>query len=126
MKIDSINQHCNVIISKIPTRTKVFNSFSHPCPVIDDALSDAWDRVFINMLFDEVTIGVRADVEVIVLPDAVTDLEFAVSVLYGVDMMTNVWSGSVIKVGLSNALTTVMTVLEFIMSTSLEESLIFD
>ena len=56
-----------------------------------DVLSEVWTGVFINMLFDEVTIGVRADVEVIVLPDAVTDLEFTVSLLVNVDVLA--WSG---------------------------------
>ena len=82
MKIDSINQHCNVIISKIPTRTKVFNSFSHPCPVIDDALSDAWDRVFTNMLFDAFTVGVWDDIMTVALA--------AVTVGVDVGMVTDV------------------------------------
>ena len=55
-----------------------------------------------------------------------TAFEVVVSVLYGVDMMADRRAESVIAVGLSNVLTAVMTVLEFTMSTSLEESLIFD
>ena len=56
----------------------------------------------------------------------VTAFEVVVSVLYGVDMMAGVWAESVIKVDLSNTLTAVMTVLEFTMPASLEESLVFD
>ena len=101
----------------------IFNNFSHPCTVVD-VLSEVWTGVFINMLFDEVTIGVRADVKVIVLPDAVTDLEFTVSLLVNIDMLA--WSGWFIGVDLSNVLTGVTTVVEFTMSESLEKWVIFD
>ena len=36
----------------------ILNSFSLPCSVID-VLSDGWTRVFINMVLDVLTIGVR-------------------------------------------------------------------
>ena len=91
-----------------------------------DVLSEVWTGAFINMLLDKLSIGVRAGVEVIVLPAAVTDLEFAVSVLYAVDMMADLSAESVIKVDLSSMLAAVMTVLEFTISAPLEESLIFD
>ena len=79
--------------------------------------------MFINMILGELTID---DVEVIVLPAAVTDLEFVVSVLYAAGMMANGRTESVTKVDLSSVLTAVMTVLEFTMPASLEESLVFD
>ena len=91
-----------------------------------DVLSDVWTGVLINMILGELTIDVRADVEVIVLPAAVTALEFVVPVLYAAGMMANGWTESVTKVDLSNALTAVMTVLEFTMLASLEESLVFE
>ena len=68
-----------------------------------DVLSEVWTGAFINMLLDEFAIGVRADVEVIVLPAAVTDHEFVVSVLYSVDVL----SGVLIRV-LISALTDLM------------------
>ena len=91
-----------------------------------DVLSDVWTGVFINMFLDEFAIGVRANVEVIMLVATVTDLELVVKVLYGVDMMADRRAESVIAVGLPNVLTAVMTVLEFTMPASLEESLVFD
>ena len=85
----------------------IFNSFSHPCTVID-VLSELWDRVFINKLLD-VSIDVRYDVmiealntvtvvitltdaEVTVLVVAVITREFAVPLSYGVvEMLVDVW-----------------------------------
>ena len=48
------------MIRKKPLGSNIFNSFTHPCTVID-VLSDVWTGVFINMLLDEFAIGVRAD-----------------------------------------------------------------
>ena len=80
--MNSIYQHENLITSKMPTWIEILNSFSHPCTVIDDALSDAWDRVCINMLFDALAVGVWDDV--------ITGALAAVTVGVDVGMMTDV------------------------------------
>ena len=66
----------------MPTWIKIFNSFLHPRAVIGDALSDAWDRVFINILFDALAGGVWDDV--------MTGVLAAVTVGVDVGMMTDV------------------------------------
>ena len=86
-----------------------------------DVLSDVWIGVLMNMLLGELGAGMGVNAEVILLAAAVTDLVSAVSLLYDVDMV----AGSVIKIGLSNVWTAVLTALEFAVSSSLEESLIF-
>ena len=87
----------------------IFNSFSHPRVMID-ALTGAWDRSDINNLVEEVIVDVWSDVfidvstavmvgagvgmlndmDIILLPITVLNLEFAVSVSYVVRVLTEV------------------------------------
>ena len=107
------------MIIKILIWETIFNSFLHPCTVID-VLSDVGDRRgFINTLPDvwtidvwddavidsltTVTVGVGVDmltdVEVPVLVAVVIDLEFAVSLSYAVYVLADVWVGAAIDAG---------------------------
>ena len=86
------------------TRVAIFNRFSHPCAVIDDVLSDVWERVFANMSLDvwtwwdgtTINVGVWIGARV----DFVVDLIIDVLACVCVDAIT------------------VITALEFTMSSS--------
>ena len=98
------------------------NRFSHPCDVTDvmiDGLFDAMIAVAVAML---------VDADSIVVASAAVTLEFAATVLYGLDVMGDMWAGVTIVIVTTigvDLLAGVMTSLEFVLPALSEESKLF-